>query len=74
MKILLQHRKTGLYFNAPGVWTRDPQSATDFRTSREALQFVQEQCMADIQITAAFINPPYVELISFPQNSIRQRL
>lgn len=65
MKILLQHKKTGLYFQLPHGWIREIDSATDFRTSQAALEFIRAECLADAQITAVFVSDSYVESISY---------
>jgi hypothetical protein len=61
MKILLQHKTTGLYLQQPGVWTRDIQTATDFRTSQNALKYIFAECMTEVQIVAVFVVGGYVE-------------
>ncbi|HLP76771.1 MAG TPA: hypothetical protein VK327_07610 [Candidatus Paceibacterota bacterium] len=65
MKILLQHKKTGLYFQLPDGWTQDIDAATDFRTSQAALDFIRSECLPDAQITAVFVSDSYVESVSY---------
>lgn len=71
MKILLQHRHTGLYFQSAGVWTRDPASARDFRTSEDAIHFIRSECLPDVEVAAVFLKHPYVESIRYPRPSVR---
>jgi hypothetical protein len=65
MKILLQHRKTGLFFQHPGAWTREITAASDFRTSQKAIEHVHAECMTDVQIVAVFLGGSYVESICY---------
>ncbi len=65
MKILLQHKTTGLYLQQPGVWTRDIQAATDFRTSQNAIKHVHAECLTEVQVVAVFVGTGYVESIRY---------
>jgi hypothetical protein len=42
MRTLLRNVPTGLYVEAPDSWTCNPTEAFDFKTMRQAIQFVEE--------------------------------
>jgi hypothetical protein len=66
MKILLQHKKTRLYFQQPGNWVSEIEAASDFKTSQNALEKVRAECLAEVQIVAVFLGGSYVDTICYP--------
>ncbi len=65
MKILLQHKKTGFYFKQPGNWVREIEAASDFRTSQTAIDQINAECLADVQVVAIFRRDNYVESVCY---------
>lgn len=66
MRIHLQHTKTGLYFQKPGIWIREPQRASDFGDSQKAIDYAQAQHMTGVQVAVVFVDPEFIETIAFP--------
>jgi len=54
MRILLQQRDTGLYFQDVGLWTGDTSVAMDFVSSTAALEFCAENKLPDVQVVLKF--------------------
>ena len=65
MKIVLQHTKTRHYFQDTTQWTSDVEAAFDFGNAQQAIDYVRKHVLADVQVTAAFVNGPYLESIAF---------
>lgn len=54
MRILLQQRDSGLYFEAIDSWTADASEAMDFVSSTAALDFCAANKLAGVQIVLKF--------------------
>ncbi len=54
MRILLQHKETGLYFKDIGSWSHDSIEAMDFLNSTAAIEFCVTNKLADIHIVLKF--------------------
>lgn len=59
MRIVLQHKTTGLYFQDVGVWTHTSADAMDFVSSNEAIGFCQLNKIKDLQIVLKFEQEQY---------------
>jgi hypothetical protein len=54
MRILLQQRDSGLYFEAPESWTSDAAEAMDFVSSSAALDYCASNKLVGVQIVLKF--------------------
>jgi hypothetical protein len=54
MKILLQQRDSGLYFETLASWTADAAEAMDFVSSTAALDYCAANKLAGVQIVLKF--------------------
>ncbi len=54
MRILLQHRETGLYFKDPEGWTPNPTDATDFISSTKAIDYCAANKISGVQLVLKF--------------------
>jgi hypothetical protein len=61
--ILLQHRRTHMYFVRNADWTSDPACARDFVTMQAALVFSRSHGMADAQLVVHFDRPGLHDLV-----------
>ena len=59
MRILLQQRDTGLYFEDIGSWTADSSAAMDFVSSTAALDFCSGNKLHGVQIVLKFDEEQY---------------
>ncbi len=59
MRILLQHRDTGLYFADIDSWIADPAEAMDFVSSTQALEFCALNKLDMVQIVLKFADEKY---------------
>lgn len=59
MRILLLNPETGLYFESLNSWTANPQTAQDFRNSRQAAMFAQELSQNHLEIFLDFGDEEY---------------
>ena len=50
MKVVLQNKKTGLFFKSPAVWTDRKQEAFVFRDSAAARDFYLKHYIPDVEI------------------------
>ena len=57
MKILLEDKQTGLYFVAPGKWTRKADEAQSFENEKQALQAASKLNLTNGAIAYHFPNP-----------------
>lgn len=57
MKILLEDKSAGLYFVAPGKWTKKPDEAQSFENEKQALQTASQLNLARGAIAYRFPNP-----------------
>ena len=65
MRILLQDKKTGLYFDKSGVLTHEIEAAEDFGTSQRAMDHARLKHLCGAQVVATFLDNPYVNSIAF---------
>ena len=54
MKVLLQHKESGLYLKAAGVTTGDRVEAMDFLSSTQAMEFCAAHKITGMQIVLRF--------------------
>jgi hypothetical protein len=54
MKILIQHKGTGLYVTDEGIWHKDIQTAHNFESTSSASQFCHERGLCDVHIALKF--------------------
>jgi hypothetical protein len=54
MRILLQRRDSGLYFEDVDSWTADGSEAMDFVSSTAALDFCAANKLTDVQVVLKF--------------------
>ena len=54
MRTLLRNISTGLYFQGPDQWTRNPAMAHNFKMIDHALEFVRHWQLLDVELAFAF--------------------
>ena len=54
MRILLQEKATGLYFQGAGSWTPEPAEALDFLSSTKAIDFCVANKISGVQLVLKF--------------------
>ena len=54
MKTLLRKVSSGLYFQGPDQWTRNPAKAHNFKLIDHALSFVEKWRLQDVELAFAF--------------------
>ncbi len=59
MRILLQHKDSGLYFKDVDSWTGDPGEAMDFVSSSTALEFCATNKLDLVQVVLKFEEEKY---------------
>jgi hypothetical protein len=59
MRILLQQKETGQYFEDIGAWTREPADAMDFLSSTSAIDFCVTNRISGVQIVLKFEEQRY---------------
>jgi hypothetical protein len=68
MKALLQQMDSGLYFEAPGEWILDHESAHDFRSSLTARTYCHRNGIEGVQIVLKFDPDKYDIVLSARHN------
>ncbi len=71
MKILLRNKASGLYFEAPGVWTDRLEWALDFRFVDRALNYAESWALADVEIAFFWDDPLTVELMPLDRAALQ---
>ena len=69
MRIVLQHIKSSLYFQAAGSWTREFSEAFDFGHSLRAMDYVRQYRLTGVAVVVAFLDADEVETHTFPIES-----
>lgn len=59
MRIVLQHKDTGLYLQDMDTWTRDSSEAIDFISSTAAMEFCSTNKIDSLQIVLKFDQEKY---------------
>jgi hypothetical protein len=59
MRILLQQKKTGLYFKDIGAWVRSSSEAMDFVSSTAAIDFCVSNKLSGMQMVLKFQEQKY---------------
>src|SRR6516225_8634332 len=74
MRILLQHKKTGLYFSDIDSWVQNSSEATDFVSSTAAIEFCVTNKLNDVHLVLKFHELKYdiVMPLQYSRN-LRQR-
>ena len=57
MRVLLQEKETGLYFEEVGHWTPAPKEAMDFLSSTKAIDFCVANKISGVQLVLKFEEP-----------------
>ena len=73
MRILLQQKKTGLFFGNVGQWVTGSSEAMDFVSSSKAIQFCVANRLSGVQLVFKFEDQPYeivCQMTSVAQASI----
>ena len=74
MRILLQHKQTGLYFKDIQAWVRSASEAMDFISSTAAIDFCVINNLNDVQLVLKFEEQKYDIVMPMEQPSpARQR-
>ena len=72
MRILLQQKETGLYFQDIDAWTRNSAEAMDFLSSTSAIDFCVMNKIAGVQLVLKFDEQQYdIVLPVLPKRSQR---
>jgi hypothetical protein len=61
--ILLQHRRTRMFYIRNGDWTSDPARARDFVSTQAAGLYARARGMSDIQAVVHFHRPDLHDLV-----------
>jgi hypothetical protein len=64
MRILLQHKETGLYFKDIDLWVRQSSEAMDFVSSTAAIEFCVANKLPSAQIVLKFEEQQYDIVLS----------
>ncbi|HHY84936.1 MAG TPA: hypothetical protein GYA07_05310 [Verrucomicrobia bacterium] len=59
MRILIQQKETGLYFQDVGAWTRNSSEAMDFLSSTAAIDFCVLNKITGVQLVLKFDEQQY---------------
>lgn len=59
MRILLQHKQTGLYFKDIESWVRNSTEAMDFISSTAAIEFCVSNKLGEVQLVLKFEEQKY---------------
>jgi hypothetical protein len=59
MRVVIQNRKTFLYYLSSDKWVEEPSAAVDFEKTERALQFLQDNRQSDLQIVLNFEDNKY---------------
>jgi hypothetical protein len=54
MRVLLRNIETGLFFQGPEQWTARPKLARDFEHGTDAIKFVYDSGLKDMELLLAF--------------------
>lgn len=74
MRILLQHKQTGLYFKDIDSWVRSGSQAMDFVSSTAAIDFCVTNKLTDVQLVLKFEEQRYdIVLPMHPPGDLRER-
>lgn len=74
MRILLQHKQTGLYFKDIDSWVREASKAMDFVSSTAAIEFCVNNKLNDVQLVLKFAEQRYDIVMHMDHaHDIRQR-
>jgi hypothetical protein len=69
MRILLQHKETGLYFKDIESWVRNSAEAMDFISSTAAIDFCVTNKLAEVQLVLKFEEQKYDIVMPMEQPS-----
>jgi hypothetical protein len=74
MRILLQHKRTGLYFKDIQSWARNSSEAMDFISSTAAIEFCVSNKLDDLQLVLKFEEQNYDIVLPVEQPpTVRER-
>jgi hypothetical protein len=68
MRTLLRQIPTGLYFQGPDKWTRDPEEALNFKSIDRAMKFIETWALQEVELAFAFRDQPHITRV--PLNRI----
>ena len=65
MRILLQHKKNGLYFNNIDSWVKNSSAAMDFISSTAAIEFCVTNKLNEVHLVLKFEEQKYDIVMPF---------
>ncbi len=71
MRTLLRKVSTGLYFQGPDQWTKDPAEAHNFKMIDRAVQFVEQWNLQDMELAFAFSDQEEVTRVPLEKMQLR---
>ena len=71
MRTLLRRVSTGLYFQGPDRWTRNPTEAHNFKLIDRAVEFVQKWHLRDMELAFVFDDPHEVTRVPIDKLELR---
>ena len=71
MRTLLRQPATGLYFEGPDRWTRNPAAAHNFKMIDRALDFVSRFKLRDLELVFAFDDVEEVTSVPIDKMELR---
>jgi hypothetical protein len=69
MQILIQNRKTGLFCESPGQWTRNLWKAHCFNSALEAYDFSQMHSLGETEIVVKRQTHTFEKILSYPPSN-----
>jgi hypothetical protein len=54
MRVMLRKRDRALYFQEPGEWTKNPEKASSFKSSEDAVRFAWAKRLGTAELLVAF--------------------
>jgi hypothetical protein len=71
MRTLLRKVTTGMYFQGPGQWTKDPGQAHNFKMIDRALEFVERWKLHDVELAFAFKDVAHVKRVPLEKIALK---
>jgi hypothetical protein len=71
MRTLLRNITTGLYVKGSGQWTSDPAEACNFGMIDQALEFVEQFKLKDVELAFAFKNQAQIKRVPIEKLAIK---
>ncbi len=64
MRIVLQHTTTELYLKSVGAWTPHLEEALNFGSSQQAIKFMRQHRLDEVQVLVAFVEDSVVDIVA----------